>query len=372
MTQRAAVVGVTGASGLLGRAWLRWTLRADPELEVLALVRQPTAVQQSAWWQSLPRLDRDRVRWVTADLTSAASVRAVREQARTVNRAWWHFAAATTLARTPAAVEQTFVTNVNGTRHLLELLASLPSEVPLFHLSTAYVAGRRRGLITEGRPERSRHRNPYEASKAQAEVLVENFCTDGREALIVRPSIVIGPPDLQGTQISDLCQRALWHAVHRGEREIVLRLPEHARLNLVALRWVVDVLHAVSRTRAPRRGVFHLTAPHDVQVRDLVVWLARQGTPLNVVCAPDAAVAELPPASRLLDRVLDEVRDYFVADQAFDRSRLRQLVPPALAEARHDLDALLGNGLPMDDVPTRRSPATEHPVVTTESPAPTA
>jgi nucleoside-diphosphate-sugar epimerase len=79
--------------------------------------------------------------------------------------------------------------NVVGTRNMLELTRRSQAEV-FNHVSTAYVAGKRDGLIAEefitpGTPTN----NYYEASKLAAEQFVAH---SGLYSRILRPSIVIG------------------------------------------------------------------------------------------------------------------------------------------------------------------------------------
>jgi HAD superfamily hydrolase (TIGR01490 family) len=50
-------------------------------------------------------------------------------------------------------VDEAFATNVVGVRNLLARVAEIVTEVHYVHVSTAYVAGRRRGVVEEGRVE---------------------------------------------------------------------------------------------------------------------------------------------------------------------------------------------------------------------------
>lgn len=55
------VIGVTGAAGLLGRAWIEWALDEDPDLRVLALVRPSLSVSPWRWLGSISRAHRRRI-----------------------------------------------------------------------------------------------------------------------------------------------------------------------------------------------------------------------------------------------------------------------------------------------------------------------
>ena len=80
--------------------------------------------------------------------------------------------------------------NVDGTANLLAMAAELGVR-RFCHVSTAYVAGKRTGIVSESDPlpTDSELNNAYERSKVDGEVLVNG---SGIPHQIVRPSIVIG------------------------------------------------------------------------------------------------------------------------------------------------------------------------------------
>src|SRR5207253_8313112 len=85
--------------------------------------------------------------------------------------------------------------NVHGTQRMLDLadrIAARRGLRRLVHVSTAYVAGRHRGLFAETDLWTGQEfRNSYERSKAEAEELVRRR-GDRFPAVVVRPSIVVG------------------------------------------------------------------------------------------------------------------------------------------------------------------------------------
>ena len=101
---------------------------------------------------------------------------------------FWHCAAS--LEFDESRTREIFQNNLHGTRNALDVARSLGAE-RFLHVSTAYVCGQRLGNIPEEapNPETGFH-NPYEASKAQTELmLLQEREMDVR---IIRPSIVIG------------------------------------------------------------------------------------------------------------------------------------------------------------------------------------
>ncbi len=85
--------------------------------------------------------------------------------------------------------------NVDGTRNMMEWaqLAHRAGDIRSFtHVSTAFVAGRREGIVREDELEAGQEfRNAYELSKFEAEKLVKGVA-DQLPAIIVRPSIIVG------------------------------------------------------------------------------------------------------------------------------------------------------------------------------------
>jgi long-chain acyl-CoA synthetase len=92
--------------------------------------------------------------------------------------------------------------NVEGTRHVLALAeaAEVRGGFRRFcHVSTAYVAGCRTGLVREDELETGqRFRNGYEKSKLEAEVLLQQRVRD-LPIVITRPSIIVGSAETGST-----------------------------------------------------------------------------------------------------------------------------------------------------------------------------
>ena len=79
--------------------------------------------------------------------------------------------------------------NVEGTRNMLAFAATLEGLERFTHVSTAYVAGRRSGVIREDDPVGTAFSSLYEKSKAEAEVLVR---ASGLPFAICRPGMIVG------------------------------------------------------------------------------------------------------------------------------------------------------------------------------------
>ncbi|WP_431949466.1 SDR family oxidoreductase [Nocardia lijiangensis] len=97
--------------------------------------------------------------------------------------------AATTAFDAPAAAYDEL--NVRGAAHAIDLAQEW--DVPLVHVSTAYVCGRRGGMVGEDELDVGQSfGNGYERSKFRAEQLVHAAGERGLQWAIVRPGIVTG------------------------------------------------------------------------------------------------------------------------------------------------------------------------------------
>jgi nucleoside-diphosphate-sugar epimerase len=178
----------------------------------------------------------------------------------------WHSAASLRFKQEQRAkiVEQ----NVEGTRRLLRLATGAGAST-FNYISTAYVAGKRTGLVLE-EPARdpSVAHNAYEESKILAETLVDEWT--GLRTRIMRPSIVIGHSKtfaavsntglygfILGAQSArkEVEERKL--GSYLTHRKIRLRGDGEAPINLIPVDFVARNAVQISRSSSDAR-VFHL------------------------------------------------------------------------------------------------------------------
>jgi thioester reductase-like protein len=193
--RNSGAVLLTGATGLLGRYLLRDLLASGRDVAVLVRAGREVSAQErmyqlaSLWGEQLP-----------AQLTSAQVVTGDLHEPdlglRATDRAWLarhclavvHAAAAVTLR--PSAGSDLWTTNVQGTRHVLDLCRSL-GIVEFHHISTAFVCGDRPGTVQENDLDCGQgFHNDYERSKFEAERLVRS--QEEMRVTIYRPSIIVG------------------------------------------------------------------------------------------------------------------------------------------------------------------------------------
>ena len=183
-------LALTGATGFVGMELLRRFLERD-DRHVYALVR---ARDDDAASARLPR--HERLTAVAADIERHGlgldrhTTDALAEEVTTVV----HCAASVSFG---LGLEESRRVNVDGTRRmaeLAELCAERGDGLERFtYMSTAYVAGARRGLFREDQLDvGQRFRNPYERSKFEAEALVRRRAGDDLPLQVLRPSIIVG------------------------------------------------------------------------------------------------------------------------------------------------------------------------------------
>ncbi len=237
----------------------------------------------------------------------------------------WHCAASLRYEdRYAAEIE---ATNVDGTRNVLALASSLGAET-FNYVSTAYVAGRRNGLIAEHPVTDVEPNNFYEASKQQAERLV--LATNGPRIRVFRPSVVVGHSrTLAATTFSgyygfvrQVVQfRGMVERVQKGLLErspVKLRIDPDGLINLVPIDTVAREAVAIAMTDASE-GVYHLThaAP------PLIGLAVRTVFSMLGLHEPEFVrdAGELGWLDQKLDERLEFYRSYITANRHFDRSR---------------------------------------------------
>lgn len=340
---------LTGATGLLGGYLLRDALRQ--QLPLAVVVRRTAALSARrridavlAPFESKRALPRPVV--LEGDLSQPGL--GLSEE----DRQWvgehcdrvLHSAASISFYREENS-DEPYRTNVDGTRHLLDLCHSLAIS-DFHHVSTAYVCGRRSGRILESDLEVGQeHGNDYELSKVAAEKLVR-AAAFSKSPTIYRPSIIVGDSATGYTTTFHgyytPLQLAWWLAkaglLQSGVEDWFLSqlgLSGQERKNIVPVDWVSRViLHLVTSPTAHGR-TYHVTCDEPPSAADLALAI---GDALDLKVGKLAAGSEstaprqATPLTDLMEagdfrKHMDVYRAYFRDHPEFDTTNLRQAAP---------------------------------------------
>ena len=230
-------------------------------------------------------------------------------------------------------IDEARAINVQGTRRVMDLARAVPDLERFTYVSTAYVAGDRRGTVYEDDHRCGRFRNSYERSKHEAEALVRD---SGLPWTIARPSIVVGERETGWTASFNVLYAPL-RALSAGAYPVI-PARRRAPLDVVPIDYVADAVVALTMHPEGVAGTFHLTAGEHAstigEVGEMAVEGLAQDPPRLVppriyrrVVHPLVVRRVTPSTRRLLER--SEVYfPYFAMRQHFDDARSRALLAP--------------------------------------------
>jgi nucleoside-diphosphate-sugar epimerase len=240
---------MTGATGSFGRYVAAELLEAGCELMVLVRGRDVMDARRRA--NEAIGFPQRRLRTLHGDVTAeglglSRAGRAVVRSADVV----LHAAAATGSGLDLDAARRV---NFEGTRNLLAVAHRIPGLQKFVHISAASVAGKRCGHILEPQLQNAGFTNAYERSKYEAERVVRAH-SQLLPIAVVRPSIVIEPPD--AARRSAL--RLLLDLVASGLLSVLPGAPTNT-LDVIA---VADAAAATARIALARGafGTYHVAS----------------------------------------------------------------------------------------------------------------
>ncbi|QLH79112.1 SDR family oxidoreductase [Halosimplex rubrum] len=267
---------VTGFPGFLGSALVERLLgRSDEPVACLVQTQyREAAARRAATLTDDAGVPRNRIRLVEGDVTDPELAVDDYERLRRETRVVYHLAAVYDLGVARPLAERV---NVDGTSHVLDLAAR--ADADRFHyVSTCYVSGRYDGTFTHRdlAVGQSFH-NHYEATKFEAERLVQAAMTDGLPATVYRPAIAVGDSRTGETQKFDgpyYLLKLLLRQWPVAAVPVPLR-PSATRLNVVPRDFVVDAMAAISAREESVGEVYQLCNPHPPTILELVRALGR-------------------------------------------------------------------------------------------------
>lgn len=236
--------------------------------------------------------------------------------------------------------EQTFNTNVNGTKNVLQLAEGL--RIPSVALvSTAYVGGKKSHFSEAELGLQENAHNPYEGSKIEVEELFREYPGN---SLILRLSTIIG--DSETGFIVNAGGYAGFAKGFWALRQRIGQYPDNpfyvgvnreSTLNLLPNDWAVD--HMRKAIEARMTGNLHLTHPKPVNMG----WLfdvTFAGFPLTSEEAVAGRTALLNDSrwvqtQRAIDKLVDYFHPYVTRDTVFGHEKVQKIsgyVPPPVID----------------------------------------
>ncbi|MEA2382883.1 MAG: hypothetical protein QOH72_2854 [Solirubrobacteraceae bacterium] len=233
------------------------------------------------------------------------------------------------------SLEESRRINVEGTRRMLDFARACPRLQRFTYVSTAYVAGDRRGTVYEDDPGGGRFRNAYERTKHEAECLVA-ACRDEIEVTIVRPSIIVGDHRTGWTAAFNV----LYAPLRAFESGIIPVVPARKRspVDVVPVDYVADAVHALAEAPEAAGQTFHVVAGASASTVGEIVrmagerFTARQPriVPPRAYHAVIAKIVEkrAPSSARRLLASNEVYFPYFAMRVRYDDARARAILEP--------------------------------------------
>lgn len=263
---------LTGVTGFLGMELLQRFLSHDKENNLSVLVRSsarekaPDRVCRILKSLSPPDLYEragNRVEVVEGDISLerlGLTASAYEELAQRIN----HVVHCAATVRFDLSLEEARRTNTQGTHNMLDFARQCAESGELHrfdYVGTAYVAGRRQGIIKENELDCGQtFANTYEQSKFEAETRVRQQIPR-LPITIFRPSIIVGNSQTGATTSFQGAYKPLRLYV----KKLIVCVPadKDTPVDLVPVDYVADAICYLIERQPPRGQCYHITAGLD-------------------------------------------------------------------------------------------------------------
>ena len=357
---------LTGITGLVGSAFVTALLKDRPDMHFVCLVRggkNRTAEErliealqaQCAFDGEAERFDEIMTHITVVDgdvVTLDAAALAADPRLEGVTEVF-HCAADVNLGKDPTG--KTFTINYNGTQNVLALAKLL--QVKAFHyVSTAYVAGRRRGVAPEAEAEDHGFNNPYEESKFKAEKLVRE---SGFPFTIYRPAIITGRRsdgrirrplafyriiEFLSKMKSHQCKKLGISPTEEVDLNIHFQVAPSERVYLVPIDYVQYAITKCYQLPV-KNETYHVTgnSPVSTMMIDRAVCKTLRLALADITAQSVEGARE---QAQLMSRFIGDLYPYFETDVTFAQDNIRKALGDAALDwpyGQHELEVMMRN-----------------------------
>jgi nucleoside-diphosphate-sugar epimerase len=175
-----AMVFVTGGSGLIGSFLIPALVEQGHQVKALYRGQVPDVANAS------------KVQWVEGDILDISQLREALQDVAYV------FHSAGLVSYDPQDVELLQQVNVEGTANIVNACLEAPGDIKLCHVSSIAAVGRPKGVAVLNESSKwseGEQHSAYAESKYFGELEVWRGVAEGLQAVIVNPSVVLGPAD---------------------------------------------------------------------------------------------------------------------------------------------------------------------------------
>lgn len=341
---------LTGATGALGQEVLRQWIQTRPKTEGLLVLargkgkggaekRVQAVLRKHFTGEDLKQAEK-RITVLDGDIAeerlglTADLYREVAERTAQII----HCAAA---VRFDQPLEEARQANLEGTRQVVQLAKAARragQEGRLNYVGTAYIAGKRRGVIYENEfAHRKGFHNTYEQSKYEAEALVRHAQNE-IPVTIYRPSIIIGNSN---TGETTNFKAFYWpiRAYALGQMKILPGLPS-CQIDLVPVNYVATAVLYLSDQKQTPGSCYHLTAGRSnllqlEEIMEAAVEFFKIKRPRLIHPALLTLAENWPGRLLMSERALKTLKlgkpyyPYFATHLEYDTSQAVQMLEPA-------------------------------------------
>lgn len=269
---------VTGATGFLGTQILRKLIGKN--IEIMVLVRGKTYEKalnhlKRSWmeWPELLEVIGGKIKLIKGDLTKPCLGIERKVYDQLIKNLCYIINCAADL-RLNASLDELRKINVQGTYHLIELAEKAHEDHGFgcfVHISTAYVAGKREGSISEEYlSDEYGFSSNYEESKYESELVVRSSKIP---QAIIRPGMIVG--DSKTGYIKTFNTIYILLRLYLNQKLRVVPVDSSLKINLIPVDYVAEAVDKITFDKRSEGKTYHLTAPYEFlpTIKELVEFL---------------------------------------------------------------------------------------------------